>query len=165
MDTSGFDERIAEAEREIDSLSGELEDAVDAIADAMGLFLASFYRKAAEDAVSSKPEVAKSLGRDGLGAIKQQVEQLAQNAPAVARERVKVLAWDHREEEDAYHNPYDRPGHKPPPLLEEPLRELMGAVGPTLVSNRLRQPGAMDEVVSRPHRTRRGLLRIRPLVD
>jgi hypothetical protein len=143
------DEEIGRLGEEIARQHSAMEPAVDAFVAATGRFLAESYRESARRAITDRPELAKDKGTEGLGPLKEAVEQLVQRAPDLARARLdRDDLWGHRNDpsELGDDNPskfgprgssrYRFSGRRPPQPFDEPIRLLMGEIAGLLGARR-----------------------------
>ncbi len=141
MDTSSFDSRISELESRKEQLTDQMEDASQTFLAYTKQLAQGLVRQRVEQAVTSKPEVAKSIGMEGLKQLKAESRELTERAPDLIEQRVnRDELWTHRKEPenpDQYEvsSRYDYLGHRAPTELHDAIRHALGPVKELLVKH------------------------------
>src|SRR4051794_35731074 len=98
MTVEELDEKIADAERRLDSLKPQCEAVAERWTDAAARWAKTWFEHQAERAIKDKPARAQELGTEGLGTLKRALADLKAALPAEARRRLLEddSLWAHR---------------------------------------------------------------------
>lgn len=152
IDTSGFDTKIRELEKQEATLRDQMEETCQEFLRVTSEFAIEWFQSRVQQEVTSRPKLAKQLGVKRLGQIKSELKALVSEAPGIVNKHINPEKyWAHRgappdksgDHEVAWR--YMIRGRRGPDELGGAVKQLLGYAGAILVKHRIANTERRDD--------------------
>ncbi len=152
IDTSGFDTKIRELEKQEATLRDQMEETCQEFLQVTSEFAIEWFQSRVQQEVTSRPKLAKQLGVERLRQIKSELKALVSEAPNIVNKHINPEKyWAHRGALPDTNGDYTVAfrykiqGRRGPDELEGAVSQLLGYAGAILVKHRIANTERRDD--------------------